>query len=64
MYERKEQRRDKKHFAYLWKTFFVHMVHHHNFIVKRSTAPSRAKQQEQQMRDNLSFLIESETLKR
>lgn len=35
----------KEHFAYLWKPFFVHVVHHHNFIVKWSTAPSRAEQQ-------------------
>lgn len=48
----REERRGQNHVAYLWKTFFVHMVHHHNFIVKCSAAPSRTKQQ---MRDNPTF---------
>lgn len=47
-----EQRRSQKYSAYLWKTFFVHMVHHHNFIVKCSAAPSRAKPQ---TRENYAF---------
>lgn len=42
-----EKRNRQGQKAYLWKTFFVHVVHHHNFIVKCPTASSRAEQQKQ-----------------
>lgn len=38
-----ESRTEKqKHWLYLGKAFFVDMIHHDNFIVKRSTSPSGA----------------------